>query len=529
LTTPVYKIETLTGAVLDHTIEDAVGFRFKEILTDGVGNFAFTVPTKKADYVYNDIALHDKVKFYVGESTVPATPNFIGRVTNIDALLNTQGYIRVISGLSQGEKLLRVNKSNKFYTGTNASVIVTEWANDLGLGTGDITADANQPDIEVRTKTYFDLMREISDYWISGANQIKKDFYVDVDFDLVWKTRPLRSGASVETFTVGDNIASYRVTEKIEPVRNDITVYGSAEKPLPQDKDSYTDSLTDWSMSVGSELVLDNANVKAGSFSVRAYTGEFADTTTFKRDIPRLTIRDINKLFFWSMCTPNIPTTSNVRLHAPDNANYFEAAFTTAGWTFNELDLGPANEYGAVTNPNGAWSLTGSPNWWDIEFIEFNVIWPSDNQFVMVDGLWFYPERWSHVELDAGSQTSYGQRDYEITDDKLHSDSACEQRAETLEDLLKDPPKQITLVTPGNSNVLVGDRLSMTIPAENISAVNFDVLSVENSFNAQQGWLTQPIMVNSGNIRKEVGYSSAQKLVELRRQVRELTLDRNVA
>lgn len=526
---PAYKIETLTGAVLDHTIEHEAFFRFKEILTDGIGNFVFTIPTKKIDYVFNDIVLHDKVKFYVGYTTVPANPNFIGRVTSISAPLRTEsGFIRVISGLSQGEILLRRQKKNKFYTGTNASVIVTEWANDLGLGTGDITADTNQPDIEVRTKTYFDLMRQISDYWIDGANQIKKDFYVDIDFDLVWKVRPLRS-AGVETFTVGKNIEGYSVAQKVEPVKNEITIYGSADKPLPLDKDTWTESLTDWTASVGS-LVLDAVTFQVGAKSIRAWDNA-GGIATFKRDIPRTTIRDINKLFFWSIATPHMPTTLKVRLHAPDNANYFHADFTTGGaWTFNEFDLGAEHEYHATGNPNGTWTLQGSPNWWDIEFIEFYADYaPNSNAFVFIDGLWFFPKRWSNTASDAGSQTSYGQRDLEITDDKLHSDTECQRRAETLEFTLKNHPTQITLLTKGNTNVLIGDRLSMTIPAENISAVNYDIFSVEHSFYPQPGWQTRAVMVNSVNIRREVSFSPMQKLVGLRRKVRELTIDRNIS
>jgi len=528
---PVYQIETWTVAVKDHTItSDAISVYSKEIVTDGVGHFNFVVPTKKnGDYYYDDIALNDKVKIWYGYDSVSGNPDFIGKVGAISAPLSTaSGYVRQISGLSQGEILLRRFKKNKFYTGTNASVIVTEWANDLSLGTGDITADTNQPDIEVRTKSYFELLRFISDYWIDGANQIKKDFYVDIDNDLVWKTRPFRSGSSVETFTVGKNIIHYNVTQKVEQVKNDIVVYGEATKPLPSNKDNYTEPASSpppgWSASSGT-VDRDNTAPQVGTYSVRG-DDNGTQTSTFKYDLPRITIRDINRLLFWHRINVAAPVTKVVRLHAPDNANYFEATMVggVGAYAFDDLSLGPGAVYHATENPNGTWIVTGSPNWWDIEFIEFSVVWPNPNRTVDIDGLWFYPDRWSGTATDAGSITSYGQRDLEITDDKLHSDSECQQRAETVLFQRKDHPTQIDLTVLGNTNVLIGDRLSMTIPAEGISAVNFDVISVEHSFSSQ-GFITKAVMVNSANIREPIASTPLRSLIKARRRLSELATD----
>jgi len=523
---PVYKIETLTAAVLDHTItNEAANVYSKEVITDGIGHFMFTVPSGPiaGDYKFNDIALNDIVKIYLGYQSKPysATPDFIGRVGKISGPLSSEtGYLRIISGLSQGEILLRRFKKNKYYNAVGASTIVTEWANDLGIfGAGDITADATAVTLEVRTKNYFDLLQGISDYWFNAGNQIKKDFLVDVDGHLHWKTRPIRV-AGVETLTVGDNIINYAVNRDIDAVKNDITVYGAAENFLPVDKDSYTEALAGWTATSGA-LTLQATPFGVGAWYIRCNNagGNIVD---FEYDLPHITIRDINKVCFWEWVAAFGAGTGYVDLFAPDNANYFRASAPKAGaWTFRERSLGPSQVYHVDENPNGIWTEVGTPNWWDIEKIRFYADFGGVGQSMFVDLMYFHPVRWTDNATDAASIVSYDQRDLEITDNNLHSDSDCQKRGEALLYQMKDAPTQITVTVPGNTNILVGDRLSMTIPAENISAANYDVITVEHSI-ASNGFTTKAVMVDSGNIRQPIALTSIRLLSDLNRYVREL-------
>jgi len=144
-----------------------------------------------------------------------------------------------------------------------------------------------------------------------------------------------------------------------------------------------------------------------------------------------------------------------------------------------------------------------------------------------VDGLYFYPIRPTATASNAASKTSYGQRDQEVTDDKLHSDSECQKRAETLLYQRKDAPIQITVRTPGNTNILVGDRLSMTIPAENITAQNYDVISVEHAFS-MRGFLTTATMVNSANVREPMSITGQQNVIKMRREIKGLSRNEQV-
>jgi len=102
MTKPVYKIETLTGAVLDHTItEEGCLIHTKEILTDNIGIFSFSLPAKKADYQYYDIVAGDIAKIYLGYGTVPATPTFIGKIFTPVGVMDDSGFNRTFAGRSK--------------------------------------------------------------------------------------------------------------------------------------------------------------------------------------------------------------------------------------------------------------------------------------------------------------------------------------------------------------------------------------------------------------------------------------------
>ena len=537
MTKPVYKIETLTGAVSDHVITDDATFYYKDVLTDGVGTFSFTVPTERGgNYLYDDIALNDKVKMWLAYGSVGATPNFVGKVTSISAPLTTQqGYVRTISGLSQGEVLLRRYKTNKYWQATAVSGaagrIVNVIASDLGLGTGDIASETQTIDYELRAKSYFDVLRDIADYWVSAGTQLKYDFYVDVDNDLVWKARPIRA-AGVEILTVGDNIKSYTVTRDAKRVKNSITVYGAAEKMRPTSGDSWTESSSgDWTLQQGDSLADDTAEKQVGANSLRGHAGVSGDKIEFKReDLGTLNIATINRLHFWRRHSPQAFLDGPyLRVLAPDESNYYHYTFSTgvgdAAWSEKILTVGSGNEYDADSNTEGEWYKQGSPNWWDIQGFEVYMQFADVNCYVWIDGLYLHPDRWSDTASDATSQTTYGQRDLIVKDDKLHSDGDCEKRSETMLYQMKDPPTQIDVVLKGNDNVLIGDRLPMTIPAENISAANYDVIVVANYLDATGGWTTSASMVNSANTREAITVDSVKALSDLRRELRQFGQD----
>lgn len=533
MTTPVFAIRTYTGAVLDHTITDASSVYFKEVVTDGVGHFTFTLPAKKGSlYTYKDITLYDKVKIWMGYDSVDPdsdTPLFVGRVGKILGPLSTErGYVRQISGLSQGEILLRRFKKNKTWQNTGASTIVTELATDLSLGTGDIESDSTQVTLGVETKRYFDLLQEISDYWYDAVTQVKKDFYVDVDNDLFWKSRPFRT-SGVETLTIGDNIESYNVTRSVEPIKNQILVIGGGNVKNPTEEDDWTKALTNWSSS--GTLDLWTADKVLGGASIAGYAGVDGQTAvnvcytpTSAIDLePKYASDKINFYLLWH--TDSTLTNGSLVLGTGGISSYgqilqIDDMPTEDEWKHFSFSVGPGTE----------WVATGSPDWGNIITITFNLfVAASAYRRINVDGLQFTEGKYADSATDPTSQSNYGRRDLDHEDKKLMSDSDCTKRAEAILYQKKDPPVQLVVTTPLNTNILVGDRINMTIPAENISSVNFDVFVVEHSIvgDPPRG-STRATMVNTENIRAPIALDQLRALIDLGKYVRQLGLDEKI-
>lgn len=518
---PKCRIKTYTGAILDYTLDDEVkSVHVRDALND-VGTFNFVLPTVKGTinqgYGYTDIALNDTAKFYFWYSdsggTCPANPQFIGRICKISAPLALEsGYYRVFEGKLLTEILTRRLKRNKSWIATDADVIVTELASDLGLGTsfsGDASDDYDVT-LHVDVESYIDVLRKVSDYWVSAGVEIRKDFYVNVDNNLVWKTRPLRSGASVETLTIGDNIENYNVLRAIEPIKNYITVFGTngtnaqEGRCEPSDHDGWTYSSA-WTPTYGTRgssvitkilgadsLLLSSEDV-GGHETIQCHY----DFSTALQGMGRSGYQML-KFYVCRDLLGAVPITAQVRL-CTDATNYFYCSIVTeaSNLNFNAVNsnLGDSQEYDAVLNPNGVWHKANSPDWFNINFIEFYFERTDTNDmFFYIDALYFSKGRY-RANASSGAPASE-QRDFDVVDDNLKSDAECQSRAETLLYQLKDALIRIDIETMGNTNILIGDQLNMTIPGEGITAQPYDVLSVEQDLS-KAGFKTKASMVNS--------------------------------
>jgi len=541
---PIYKIEIWDSTpALIHTItSDAIDIKVKETLTQAIGTFSFTLPTVKGlpnPYFFTDVAVNDTVKIWLDYENVSGDPVTVGRIYQITTPLTlNSGYLRHFACSNQGEILQRRIKTRKAWEGVGASTIVTELATDLGLGTGQITADATSVTLTTDGETYFDVLRKVSDYWFNAGTQVKKDFYVDVDDNLVWKSRPIRT-AGVETLTVGENILSYNLLRDVLPVKNKIWVYGAATpydpnravvnfagRTYPSDGDSWTYG-TGWTASKGT-LSSDATNPKVGANDLRC-TSDASHDCGFYRSFSQLSVEGkegFTALQFWGRRDALLATWHHIRLWCPNITNNFEWDFGDPGvndvWKFKIARLGENNTYDADTNPNGQWHLgAGSPTWNNIQGIEFMVDSGLDFHWD-TDGLCFSYGRWRGLAEDVASQTSYCQRDTMMIDDFLLSDSECTKRAETLLYQLKDPVNRLDVLVVGNPNIKIGDRLSITIPAEGISAASYDVVTVEHSLAKESGFTTRATLVNSANTRTPPANSLQEILVSQNRKQTEL-------
>ena len=517
LAIPVSKIEVWQDGALLYTItSDALSIRIREVLTDAVGTFEFSLPTKKnGDYLYNDINPFDTVKIWLAYDSVGATPLTIGKIYQITAPLQLQqGFIRVFAGKNQGEILERRIKGRKAWVNTGASTIVTELANDLSLGTGQIEADATSVTMTSDADTYFELLRRLSDFWYDSGNQIKKDFFVDVNNNLVWKTRPLRT-ANVETLTVGSNLLNYNLLIDTNSLKNKILVYGKKApfnpkdptvlgRKNPSDGDGWTYA-TGWTATKGT-VSRSSTFPKVGSDCLRCHENATHECQ-FSRTFSQVWVEGLEgygAIEFWARRTSGlIDNKGQVRILCPDSSNYFQADFTDPGasglWGFTRFAIGEHNIYNVTTNPEGQWVQTGNATWENMQGIEFYAASGSSLDFD-VDGLCFNFGRWRSSAENATSQTNYGLRELSIVNDDLGSDLDCQRHAESQLYQKKDPVKRLDFVTYGNPNILIGDRLTITLPAENITDQYFYVTTVEHIFT-DKGWQTTVLALDTINTR----------------------------
>lgn len=492
-----------TDEELTHTITtDILTASFTDVCTSDVGSFTFSVPASNGfTNTYDDIGNNYLVQIEMGYDGV-YTHLFSGKITDFTTQVSATA-IRVFEGKGLGECLERRFKRNKRWLNEDASDIVTELVLELSgdseLSGSTINNDSTDETITVETESYFDVFRKISDYWYDAGTQVKKDFGVDKDKEFFWKTRPIRT-AGVETIS---NLLTYSLKRAILPSKNNITVYGAASAPYPIDKDLFTESATaaGWVANTGTVTgATGGIGVKEGTYRIHT---EANTNISVEYTLPkRIFLRNINTFYVWYY---SVALNPKIYLYAPDASNCFYASLTGAAstWTFFEGALGENAEYDADERPSGIWNKTGSPNWWDIQAVAF-ISEASGGAFSFdFDKLYFYPERWTANVTDSTNIAVYGEREAEFYDDKLLSEAECTKRANTLLYQQKDVVLRLDFTVPGNTNILLGDRLTISLPLDNVVEQSFDIVSVTHAYSKEpNGYQTSVHALGSANTRR---------------------------
>ncbi len=515
---PNYKVEVWepgAGSALYSLTSDCSRVSFKDTLTQNVGTFNVILAAQKGfNYYYSNIDLWDTVKIWLGYGTLSGDPNFVGKIYNIVGQ-NKPQVIRVISGRSQSEVLQRRLKGEKQWVATEVDDIVAEIANDLSLGTGQIATDTTTVNYNIdvdRYETYFRLLQDISDYWYSGAVQIKKDFYVDNTLptpNLVWKARPIRT-VGVETLTVGQNINSSTVSRFLDTVQNKIYVYGAPERRFPA-TDLWTETLDingaggdDWKTATADGTVsLENTIKLVGTYSIEHSTTSPQAYVDLWLDLPTsayyLNLKQYPCIIFHLYREGNYANSGGLVIYDSGGkvATRFLSVPTANMWNLVEVPAGPKNI--------SSWHLVESGfDWENVSDMHIQLDGCDPAGKFYVDDFRIGKRNFQGMAEYATSQTNYGLREASYLDEELRSDNECQQRAETLLYQLEDPQIRIDINVIGNLNLLIGDRLSITIPQENISAQNYDVVEVEHILlpDQTQGFSTNIAMLNSANMRQ---------------------------
>lgn len=528
---PQYSIDfyAAVGGAARPTIH-LIDLYTKKVLTESLGSFVAMV---KNDSNLAQISQYDEVRIKLGMDTLPADYTFRGRVTKIKSSVADKK-IKIISGLDRGEVLLRRLKS-KYYLSTGVSAIVHEFADDLGLGDADIVADAQTIELGLAETSYFEAMQQLSDYWVNAGTQVKKDFYVDEDGHLNYKNRsPAWRTAGVAELTLGENLLSYDVDEGLDNVKNQIRAYGGWDDKYTTDMpgdENWTEGPScdaHWVVEKGS-VAVDAVNFHVGTYSIQA-TPAFDGVDwhadfyrTFEPEFgtisgnPRSILQSFSRIACHAMCNIAGPITMRLYLYAPDTSNYFWIA---SGPTYSGVWDPPLTQ---AMGPTAGWTEVGSPRWDFITALKFY----SNNAIAYtlnIDGLALQGGRFRAEVSDPTSQTAYQRRDLVHIDDKLLSNAYCATRANTLLYQLKDPVKEVQLLCRGNSNILLGDQIPLTLPNEGITAENFFVVGVENFLNTEnKGFHTKPTLLNTASSREKVSWDTQRELSILKQRVNRLS------
>jgi len=514
---------------------------------NAISDFYVTLPSQTAGktYKYTDIALFDDVLIYLGKGhTLNPNPIMAGKITKITGEAGSN-VSRTFHGKSYAEILERRFLTQMFY-GSYASDIATQIAVACGLGTGSIVADTPFISENYDGISYLELLNRVSDFWFSAA-MVQKDWYVDATKNLIWKNRPFRT-SGVEPITFGRNMLQPTVYYDLTTVKNNILCYGAQTRTEPLDNssaDPYTEALTGWS---GNDCVptLDTFFVKKGVYDIyitetthpapATWYAIFAVPTIVYGGTRKDGYKNLHFFMRWrtSVTPPNSITVELIM--AGSGGNSFITTLPFAGysssndqWIEYNLALGP-DQSGSLTS---LWQFNGvdSNNWNEsILAIRFGIslgTGPSSCDF-LIDDFYFSQGRYRTATpvSDAGSITAYEQRDDTTLDDKLITDDSCVNRATSYLNMYRYPIIRIDWPMPLNLNVFPSDRLTLTVPNENITAQAFDVINVHHTIRNQSG-LTQVQTSGTTNTRTLPCINQMEALI--RNQERVTMLNRGVS
>jgi len=453
-----------------------------------------------------DLLLQNWDKKYSPGGSVPLDVGMdgyicIGRGANVPQIITcrietvkyqsspVENYVRV-GGRCWGERLFRRVFAGTFTNQKGEDIVRYLLDSYVGLshargGTELVEAtDTTYAKLEYKDTPVFEILKYVAD---SADKQgvIGYDFRVAPDgkfefFPRLSKTSPV---------SLSELIEEYEYRRDITAVRNKVTIYGAADKSVPLDKDAWTESLTPsdggWS-SGGGTLSLDNVDRVRGSASIRNYAeGLYFVCSQFMLNSGKEVNAELYPLLsFWIKIGGGVSGTCYVHLEDVNECvRYCSFNIGKEKWSNYQVKVGSANA--------DLWALYygASFDWTRIKKMRFYADFEGVNSGTLwIDGLFFGGRRYSSTQEDSASQQAYGLRELTDTDEELYSDNECLLRAKALLAHYKDPAEYLTLrstvIDYGNTPLLPGDKIHVTLPNENVDA-DFRILSAEYYVDAK--------------------------------------------
>ena len=398
-----------------------------------------------------------------------------------------ESYVRV-SGRCWGERLFR-RVVTKTYENKKGEEIVKDLL-DYYVGLSHVrnsielveATDTTYTRLEYENTPVIDILRYIAES-ADKAGVIGFDFRVAPDAKFEFFPRNSKASA----VSLSEKIEQSEYGRDIHRVRNKIAAYGVADKSVPLNKDAWTESLTPadgaWTATSGT-VSFDSAVKVKGSGSIKTSAqnlsyGGCLFTLNAGKEV-NTELYPVLNLWLNRESSFN----GNVTLTLFDTADRVAGREFTVGhekWFQTQVRVGSANA--------DLWQVESGFNWTQVKKVRV-VCWfdSAGTGSFWVDGLFFGGRRYSALQENAGSQSSYGLRELVEVDEELWSDNECTSRAKALLASLKNPAEQLTLrstvVDYGNTPLLPGDKVHVTLPNEGVDG-DFRTLSAEYNLDAK--------------------------------------------
>lgn len=239
----------------------------------------------------------------------------------------------------------------------------------------------------------------------------------------------------------------------------------------------------DWS-AVSGEISLDSSTKVKGTLSIKTYATSlyYAASILSLKSGEEINCNLYPILNFWIKRESSFNGNVDVILY--DSADKSASHFFIIGpdeWFQKQFKVGSENE--------DIWNAESGFDWTDIKKVRFDCWFTgAGTGGFWIDGLFFGGRRYSSTQEDSSSQSSYGLRELVEVDEELYSDSECQLRAKALLAHLKEPAEYLTVrstvIDYGNTPILPGDKIHVTLPNENVGA-DFRILNVEYYVDAR--------------------------------------------
>jgi len=387
-----------------------------------------------------------------------------------------------ISGRCWGERLFR-RVVTKTYENKKGEEIVKDLL-DYYVGLSHVrdstelveATDTTYTRLEYQDTPVIDILQHIAES-ADKAGVIGYDFRVEPDGK--FEFFPQSSKASA--VSLSERIEQSEYSRNIHRVRNRVTVYGVADKSVPLDKDAWTENLTPadgaWTSTSGTVSFDSTVKVK-GSGSIKTAV----ESLSYGGCLLTLDAgKEVDATLFPVL---NLWLSRESAFNGNVTLTLFDSADHAAG---HEFTLGHEKWFQTQVRVSSAaadeWQVQSGFDWKSVKKVRV-VCWfdGTGTGSFWVDCLFFGGRRYSTMQEDAGSQSSYGLRELVEVDEELWSDDECTSRAKALLASLKDSAEQLTLRSTvmdyGATPLLAGDKAHVELPNEGVDG-DFRILSAE--------------------------------------------------